>query len=391
MDVKFVQTKLGTLLQGDKVIWLVIGLLAIFSVLTVYSSAEALALRKGTNTEAFLVKHMVLLGGALILMYIAHLVNYVKYARLSVILLVMAVPLLLYTQLLGETYNQATRWVRIPFIGITFQTSDFAKIALITYTARTLSLMQSKKVGQGELMVPVLLICALIAPSDLSSALILFFTCTLLMFIGRIEMRSVFSLVMLGVGSFAVLLMMAKFFPNAIRVETWANRLSQFWTGTTGDQFQVEQAQMAIAQGGFFGVGPGNAQQAHFLPHSYSDYIFCVIIEEYGTLGAMIVIGLYITLLLRCIRLVTRSPKTFGAMLALGLSLSLVIQAFVHMAVNVNLLPVTGLTLPFISMGGTSLMFTGISLGIILSVSKYIETSLGEGHIGAGAEEEVKS
>jgi cell division protein FtsW len=387
MDVQFIQRKLGALLQGDKVIWLVIGLLSIFSVLTVYSSAEALALRKGADTEAFLVKHVVLLVGALLLMYICHLINYVKYAKLSVILLVIAIPLLIYTQLLGVTYNQATRWVRIPFIGITFQTSDFAKIALIMYTARTLSLMQSKQVGQGELMLPILLICGMIAPSDLSSALILFFTCTLLMFIGRVDMRNVFSLVMLGVGAFSVLLMMANFFPDSIRVGTWTKRLSQFWTGGSSEQFQVEQAQMAIAQGGFFGVGPGNAQQAHFLPHSYSDYIYCVIIEEYGTIGAMIVLGLYITLLLRCIRLVTRSPKAFGAMLALGLCFSLVIQAFVHMAVNVNLLPVTGLTLPFVSLGGTSLLFTGISLGIILSVSKYIETTVGEGNVGSVADQ----
>jgi len=383
MDVKFLQTKLGALLQGDKVIWLVIGLLAIFSVLTVYSSAEALALRKGTDTESFLVKHLVLLTGALVLMYICHLVNYVKYARLSVILLVIAIPLLVYTLLLGETFNQATRWIRIPFIGITFQTSDFAKIALIMYTSRTISLMQSRDVGQGELIIPVLLVCGLIAPSDLSSALILFFTCALLMFVGRVNMRNVFSLFMLGVGAFAVLIMMADFFPDAIRVETWVNRLSQFWTGTTGDQFQVEQAQMAIAQGGIMGVGPGNAQQAHFLPHSYSDYIFCVIVEEYGAIGALLVLGLYVTLLFRCIRLVTRSPKAFGAILALGLCFSLVIQAFVHIAVNVNLLPVTGLTLPFISMGGTSLLFTGISFGIILSVSKYIETTVGEGKVGS--------
>lgn len=379
MDIKFIQTKVGALLQGDKVIWLVIGLLAIFSVLTVYSSAEALALRTGVDTESFLAKHIILLLTAMALIYICHMVNYMKYGRLSVILLVIAVPMLVYTQLLGETYNQATRWIRIPFIGVTFQTSDFAKIALIMYTARTLSLMQSRAVALGELMVPVLLVCGLIAPSDLSSAMILFFTCLLLMFIGRIEMRNVFSLLMLGVGAFAVLIMLAEFFPDSIRVDTWISRLQDFWIGSEGDQFQVEQAQMAIAQGGFFGVGPGNAQQAHFLPHSYSDYIFCVIVEEYGTLGAMIIIGLYITLLLRCIRLVTRSPKAFGAMLALGLCFSLVIQAFVHMAVNVNLLPVTGLTLPFVSLGGTSLLFTGISLGIILSVSKYIETSVGEG------------
>lgn len=384
MDIKFIQTKVGALLQGDKVIWLVIVLLAIFSVLTVYSSAEALALRTGVNTEAFLIKHIVLLLTAIFLIYLCHMVNYVKYARLSVILLVIAIPMLVYTQLLGETFNQATRWIRIPFIGVTFQTSDFAKIALIMYTARTLSLMQNKAVSLGELMVPVLLVCGLIAPSDLSSALILFFTCLLLMFIGRVEMRNVFSLMMLGIGAFAVLIMLSKFFPLAIRVDTWISRLQDFWLGSSGDQFQVEQAQMAIAQGGFFGLGPGNAQQAHFLPHSYSDYIFCVIIEEYGTLGAMIIIALYTTLLLRCIRLVTRSPKAFGAILALGLCFSLVIQAFVHMAVNVNLLPVTGLTLPFISLGGTSLLFTGISFGIILSVSKYIETSVGEGSGASG-------
>ena len=391
MDIRYAQKKLGSLLQGDKVIWLVIGLLAILSVLTVYSSAEALALRTGANTESFLIKHIVLLCAAVVLIYICHMVNYVKYGRLSVILLVLAIPLLLYTQLLGETFNQATRWIRIPFIGVTFQTSDFAKIALIMYTARTLSLMQHKTIPLGELVIPVLLVCGLIAPSDLSSALILFFTCALLMFVGRLEMRNVFSLFMLGVGSFAVLIMLSEFLPGIIRVDTWEKRLHDFWIGSSGDQFQVEQAQMAIAQGGFFGVGPGNAQQAHFLPHSYSDYIFCVIVEEYGTIGAFIIIALYITLLLRCIRLVTRSPKAFGAMLALGLCLSLVIQAFVHMAVNVNLLPVTGLTLPFVSMGGTSLLFTGISLGIILSVSKYIETTAGEGSIGNNTEDVVTS
>lgn len=379
MELNQTNKRLSTLLQGDKVIWLVIGLLSIFSVLTVYSSAEALALRTGTGTESFLVKHIVLLIAAVALIYICHLVSYIKYGRLSTILLVLAIPLLLYTQLLGETFNQATRWIRIPFIGVTFQTSDFAKIALIMYTARTLSLMQKQQIALGELIIPILLVCGLIAPSDLSSALILFFTCALLMFVGRIEMRNVFSLIMLGVGAFAVLIMLSEFLPGIIRVDTWQSRLYDFWVGGDGEQFQVEQAQMALAQGGFFGVGPGNAQQAHFLPHSYSDYIFCVIVEEYGTFGAMITIALYITLLLRCIRLVTRSPKAFGAMLALGLCLSLVIQAFVHMAVNVNLLPVTGLTLPFISMGGTSLLFTGVSLGIILSVSKYIETTAGEG------------
>ena len=159
MDVKLIQTKLGALLQGDKVIWLVIGFLAIFSVLAVYSSSEALALRTGVGTESFLVKHIFLLIGSLFLIYFCHLINYVKYGRLSVLLLIIAIPLLVYTQLLGETYNQATRWIRIPIIGLTFQTSDFAKIALILYTSRTLSLMQHKQIALGELIVPVLLVC----------------------------------------------------------------------------------------------------------------------------------------------------------------------------------------------------------------------------------------
>lgn len=376
MDFNTIRSRFSAILQGDKMIWMCVTILALFSILTVYSSAEALANRGGAQTESFLIKHIVLLMGALILMYICHLINYMRYARLSTILLIIAIPMLFYTLVLGATINDATRWIRIPFIGVTFQTSDFAKIALITYTARTISLMQDRKVNVGELLIPILLVCILIAPSDLSSSMILFFTCLLLMFIGRVQMRDVFTLFMLGIGVFAILVALAEYFP-IIRVDTWVNRLQEFVTQTDAvsgeEQLQVLQAKMAIAKGGLLGVGPGNGEQAHFLPHGYSDYIFCIIIEEYGLLGAFFVIALYLTLLIRCIRLVTRSPKAFGAMLAIGLCLSLVIQAFTHMAVNVGLFPVTGLTLPFVSMGGTSLIFTGISLGIMLSVSRYIE------------------
>lgn len=378
MSNSIIKNKIGNLFQGDKVIWLVIGFLCIFSILTVYSSAEALAMRTGIGTEAFLIKHIVLIVASLFLIYLCHSLNYTKYGKLSVLLLIIAIPLLLYTQLMGETFNQATRWIRIPFLNMTFQTSDFAKIALVMYVARTLTLMQTKVVDKIELVLPVIMICALIAPSDLSSALILFFTCMLLMFIANVEMKSMFYLVFLSVFAFAILILLADYFPESIRTNTWVQRLNDFWSVNSAQHFQVEQAQMAIAQGGFLGLGPGNAEQAHFLPHSYSDYIFCVIIEEYGLFGAFLVIILYTTLLIRCIRLVTKSPKAFGAMLALGLCLCIVIQAYVHMAVNVNLLPVTGLTLPFISMGGTSLIFTGISLGIILSVSKFIEQSKNE-------------
>lgn len=373
-DINILQSRIAALLQGDKIIWVVVGLLAIFSVLTVYSSAEVLANRSNSYTESFLVKHLVLLGGAVLLMYIAHMVNYMRYARLSAILLVIAIPLLVYTMAFGIELNGARRWIRIPFVNLSFQTADFAKMALILYVARTISLMQNSRSSLLELVVPVLAVCVLIAPYDLSNSLILFFTCLLLMFIGRVDLRNVFSLLMLGVGLFAILVILSDFIPW-IRADTWISRLQDFMDGSAADGFQVEQAKMAIARGGILGVGPGNGVQAHFLPHSYSDYIYCIIIEEYGIIGGFIVVILYMTLLVRCIRLVTKSPKAFGAMLALGLCLSLVIQAFAHMAVSVNLMPVTGLTLPFVSMGGTSLLFTGISLGIILSVSRYIENS----------------
>lgn len=381
MSLELIRSRVSALLQGDKVIWLIVTLMALVSVLVVYSSSEALALRQGEETERFLVKHLVLLVGGLTMMYACHLVNFMRYARMSTLLMAMVVPLLLYTLVLGVEINDARRWIRIPFVGITFQTSDLAKIVLIMYVARTIALMQERAVSLSELIMPVLVVCGLIAPADLSTALSIFFTCVLLMFIGKVSLRDVLSLFMLGVGLFACLVALEDYFPS-IRVDTWAARLRDFAAGVSDDSNdQVLQAKMAIAKGGFFGMGPGNGTQAHFLPNAYSDYIYCIIIEEYGIIGAAAVLALYLMLLVRCIRLVTRSPKTFGAMLAIGFCFSIVVQAFIHMAVNVNLVPVTGLTLPFMSMGGTSLMFTGIALGIILSVSRYIETTAeAEGH-----------
>jgi len=310
---------------------------------------------------------------------------------MSTWMLLVAIFMLLATLLIGKTVNGATRWLEIPILGISFQTSDFAKIALVTYTARTISL---GKYSDGELIFPVLVVCGLIALVDLSTSLVLFLTCMLLMFIGQVSLRNILTLLMLGIGLFAILIALSEYF-DIIRVDTWKSRLLDFMgVGADGqdlpssrDGYQIEQAKIAIAQGGFFGVGPGNGVQAHFLPHAYSDYIYCIIIEEYGMVGALLIIVLYMTLLLRCIRLVTRTSNAFGAMLAAGLSLGLIVQAFAHIAVNVSLVPVTGLTLPMVSMGGTSLVFTGISLGIILSVSRFVEaTSAG----GNPVEEEAK-
>ena len=378
MNFELIRAYIAGLLRGDKILWMVVMFLSLFSVLIVYSSTEGLAHRYNANSTSFLIKHVTLLLVAFAVIYVCHLVDYARYARLSTYLLVAAIVLLVYTQLFGTTLNQASRWIRIPFINITFQTSDFAKVVLVLYVSRTLALMAQREVALGELVIPVLTVCGLIAPSDLSTAGILFFTCLLLMFVGKVELRNVFSVLMLGIGVFAVIIAVADYIP-AIRVDTWANRLRDFATGVSdSDSYQVMQAKMAIAQGGFFGQGPGNGIQSHFLPHAYSDYIYCIIIEEYGFFGALVILFLYILFLLRCVRLATRSPKAFGSMLAIGLSLLITIQALTHMAVNVHLLPVTGLPLPLVSMGGTSLLFTGIALGIILSVSNFVETGLNE-------------
>jgi cell division protein FtsW len=383
----FIRNRVSTLLQGDKVIWLLVALLGIFSILTVYSSTEILASRHNTGTESYLVRHVVLMIGSFLIMYVAHLVNYMKYAQLSKILIAIAIPMMIYTMFFGLNINGASRWIRLPFIGITFQTSDFAKLALILYVSRTIALMQNRVVSQWELLAPVLITVVLIAPYDLSNALVLFLTCVLQMFVGKVELRNVFSLFMLGLGLFALLIIMSEFLPE-IRVDTWISRLRTFITGGDAeDSFQTIQAKMAVARGGFFGLGPGNGVQSHFLPHAYSDYIYCIIIEEYGMLGGVIVLMLYMLLVIRTIRMINKTPKAFGAMLAMGLTLSITIQAFTHMAVNVNLMPVTGLTLPFVSLGGTSLMFTGFSLGIILSVSRYIENSADKEEKAIGAKE----
>ena len=377
-NLEFLSSRIKTMFRGDKAIWITTLLIAFCSILIVYSASDAISSRARAATGSsvsFLFKHVALLCCSFVVMYIMHLVNFTRYARWSTYMLLFTIPLLLYTLFFGVNINDASRWIKIPFVGITVQTSDFAKIVLITYLARTLALMQEKKVSLNEVVIPVLVICGLIAPADLSTSLTLFFSCVLLMLIGKVNLRDVFSLFMLGIGLFACLIILADWIPG-IRVDTWGSRLYDFIWGEPSISDQVQQAKIAIAKGGLLGVGPGNGTQAHFLPNAYSDYIYCITIEEYGFVGGLVIIGLYGFLLLRCIRLVTLSPNIFGAMLAAGLIFNIIMQAFIHMAVNVNLIPVTGLTLPLMSIGGTSLMFTGITLGIIQNVSKQTEEQL---------------
>jgi len=362
-------------IKGDRVIWAVVLLLAIFSVLVVYSSIVTLAYKyQDGNTEYYLFKHSIILLIGFSLMYFAHKVNYRYYSRISQIGLLLAIPLLLFTLLTGASINDASRWLVIPVINQTFQTSDLAKLALIMFLARMLSKKQDniKDFNQAfvPIMIPVLIVCGLILPANFSTAAMLFMTCLVLMFIGRINMAYIISLISIGVVCLVVFVAIVMNSNMTNRVGTWQSRIENFVDGNAQVNYQAEQSKIAIATGGVVGKGPGRSTQRNFLPQSYSDFIFATVIEEYGILGGTFTLLLYLILLYRGILIAKNAPRTFGSLLAIGLSFSLVFQAMINMAVAVNLFPVTGQPLPMVSMGGTSIWFTCLAVGIILSVSR---------------------
>ncbi|MEO0042699.1 MAG: hypothetical protein RL329_2147 [Bacteroidota bacterium] len=371
--------RIGAELRGDRVIWMIVAVLALLSILTVYSSAGTLAFReRGDNTEFYLMKQILILSFGLFLTYIFYLIHYQKFSAAAPYAMMIIIPLLALTLFFGKNINSASRWLALPGIGITFQTSDIAKLAIITYVARMISAKQDViKDFQSAfipIILPVVIVCGLIAPADLSTAIIIFATCLGMMFIGRVDLKYVLLLIFCGIVMFAALLVLAQHFPGLVRAETWQERMRDFLTNSDG-KFQTQQAKIAIAKGGWFGNGPGSSTQRNFLPSPYTDYIYSIIMEEYGLFGAFAIMSLFILLFFRCVRLVTISPKTFGAMLAVGLGIILVIQALANMAVSVHLIPVSGLPMPMVSMGGTSLIFSCVAFGMILSVSKYIEQS----------------
>ncbi|MBI3512345.1 MAG: FtsW/RodA/SpoVE family cell cycle protein [Bacteroidetes bacterium] len=379
--------KLFGFLKGDKVVWVIVVLLSLLSLLAVYSSIVALAYKHHDGqTEFYLFKHarLILLGFAL--MYITHRIRYVYFSRVSQIMLFISVPLLLYTLIHGASVNDASRWIAIPGVGLTFQSSDFAKLALIMYVARVLTQKQDQlndfKQVFRSIMLPVFLICGLILPANFSTAALLFTTCLILMFIGRVPFKSIVKVLGIAIAGFSMLIMMGYFFPKALpRVHVWEQRIVEFFKGEEekdpDKSLQAKLAKIAVATGGITGKGAGNSTQRNFLPEAYSDFIYAIIIEEYGSIfGGIGITLLYMILLYRGVRVATKSQKTFGTLLAFGLSFSLIFQALINMAVAVNLFPVTGQSLPFLSMGGTSLLFSSIAIGIILSVSR--ETESGE-------------
>lgn len=373
-------------IKGDKVIWSIVILLSLFSLLVVYSATGTLAYKLDKNASYFLVKQVGVLFAGLIIIYLVHKVNYAKFAKVAVILYMLSVPLLIYTMFFGTKLNEGSRWIQLPIVKLTFQSSDLAKLALFMYLARLLSMKQSviKDFRKGfiPVLTPVLIICGLIAPENLSTALLLGATCCILFFIGRVNVKHIGLLALVGLIGVITLIGISKAIGFG-RGATWVSRIEDF-TGKDKDgqkkeaPFQVQQAKIAIANGGVIGRGPGNSQQRNFLPHPYSDFIYSIIIEEYGLVGGAAIVFLYLLFLWRSILIFRRCPYAFGAFLAVGLSITLVFQAMLNMAVNVHLVPVTGLTLPMVSMGGSSIWFTSISIGIILSISRYVDEMEGD-------------
>jgi cell division protein FtsW len=357
-------------LKGDKVIWILVVLLGIISVLAVYSSTSSLAFRmQGGDNEYYLVKQTILLSLGFVVMFVVHLLDYRIFARLSNILLIITIPLLLYTIVQGSEVNEAARWITI--FGQSFQPSDLAKLALIIYLAKLLTQRQDVIKDFTEGFLPalfwVVVLCGLIAPTDLSTAGLMFIVSLMVMFIAGIDLKYLGMLVIVAIMGTSILMSTAK------RSGTWKARWGDYVERITNPEYdgnlQAVQSNIAIATGGLIGKGVGKSTQRNYLPHAHADFVFAIIVEEYGLIGGAGVILIYLLLLLRAVSIVTVS-KTFGALMAAGLAFILVLQALMNMGVTVGLLPITGLTLPLISMGGTSILMTCVSLGIILSVSR---------------------
>lgn len=388
--------------KGDRYIWGAVLLLVLVSLLVVYSATGSLAYKMNHgHTEVYLLKQIFFILLGLGFIFIFHRFNYAVFSRISLIAYLLSIPLLLYTLFFGAEINDGSRWIMLPIIHLTIQTSDIAKLALFMYLSRQLSKKQAVikdfKKGYLPLIIPICITCMLIMPANLSNALLTGATSMILLFIGRAHWKHLVGTILIALvpvtiliitavatydksgGSDTVQTNSAKSSGLFKRVDTWISRVQNYIYAPKDDAYQEQQAKIAIANGGvIFGLGPGNSRQRNFLPQAYNDFIYSIIIEEYGLLGGAFVIFIYLFFLFRCIRIFRRCPFAFGAFLALSLSFTLVFQAVANMAVNVNLLPVTGVTLPLISMGGSSFLFTCISIGIILSVGRNVEVLEGK-------------
>ncbi|MCZ2222751.1 MAG: putative lipid II flippase FtsW [Chitinophagales bacterium] len=384
--------------RGDKYIWGIVLLLALISILVVYSATGSLAykMNKGNN-EVYLFKQISFTVLGLAVMYFLHRINYTFFLRIASLFYIISIPLLLYTLFFGASINEGSRWIKLPVLNMTIQTSDIAKLALFIYISKLLSKKQDiiKDFKQGflKIITPVAITCFLIMPANLSTALLTGATSLLIMFIGRASFKHIVLTILVALIPILFIVsvawlthdandhtekkkpIVAEKLKSVGRFGTWVKRVQDYmYSSDTEVPYQVQQAKIAIAKGGILvGKGPGNSEQKNFLPQAYNDFIYAIIIEEYGLLGGAFIIFIYLLFLFRSISIFRRCPYAFGAFLALALSFTLVIQAMANMAVNVNLLPVTGVTLPLVSMGGSSFLFTCIAIGIILSVARNVE------------------
>lgn len=368
-------------LKGDKTIWAIITLLAIFSFLPVYSASSNLVYVYGRgNTFSYLLKHLSHLIVGFCFVFFIHRFPYLRFRIASKFLLVLMIPLLVYTLLQGTTIGgaNASRWLNI--FGMSFQPSTSAFLILMIYVSRHLAKYYGKEINFQQsllrLWTPVLIVVMLVLPANFSTAALIFLMVLVLVFISGYPIKYLAQVVGIGAGALTLFIVLAITFPDAMpnRVQTWKSRIENFTNSDESaanedENYQVEKAKMAIATGGLTGLGPGKSLQKNFLPQSSSDFIFAIIVEEYGLVMACILVFLYLLLLFRFIIQAGKSPTIFGRLLILGLGLPIIAQALINMCVAVNLLPVTGQTLPLISSGGTSIWMTCIALGVILSVT----------------------
>ncbi len=366
-------------IQGDKKIWLISCVLAIISILAVYSSVSALAFNKSNGLpERFILKHCIIMMAGFVIMYFIHRIRFTLYSKISVLLFGLSILLLAYTLLHGSRINDAARWTQIPGLGLTFQTSDLAKIVLVVFLSRLLAKQKEFIRDYRKALIPatgaIAIICGLILPANFSTAFLLGSVCFLLMFIAGVPVKQLLAVVGSALLIGFMLIQLAGKYPEMLpRMATWQKRLENFNKDSGNSYYQVEHAKYAIANGGILPNGPGKGNSRNFLPHPYSDMIYAFIIEEYGSvLGGFGLVLLYLVLLLRSIRIATRCDKPFGSYLAIGLSMLIVFQALTNMAVAANVIPVTGQPLPLVSLGGTSTVFTCVAIGMILSVSRSV-------------------
>lgn len=369
----------NNILLGDRVLWVALALLSIFSFLPVFSASSNLTYVLGQGTPwSHLLKHFIVLVFGFGLMYVLHKTPYQYFKGISILALPLVLLLLIYTASQGNLIAgaNASRWIRIPIVGLSFQTSTLASIVLLAYVAHLMSKENPKmyrlKTSIVPLWLPVFLIVLLILPANLSTAVLLFFTILILVFLGGYPIKYLLGILTMGFFMISLFILVAKAYPDWVpnRIDTWVSRIENFSSSEDiGGNYQIESAKTAIATGGLLGLGAGKSVMKNFLPQSYSDFIYAIIVEEFGLVGGIALILLYLIVLFRIVVIAHKSDTVYGKLLVLGLGLPIIIQAFVNMAVALQVFPVTGQTLPLISSGGTAAWMTCIAFGMILSVS----------------------